>query len=123
MYLYLASPYSHDDSEVVELRYRCTEHAVAVLLQQGVAVYSPIVHCHYLARIHGMPTDAKFWERYNQRMLAPAKKLLVLQLEDWEKSIGVRGEINYAVTHCKPILYRRFKEICGLDYSVDDYML
>lgn len=123
MYLYLASPYSHENPEVVEFRYKLAEHVTAVLLQQNVAVYSPIVHCHYLARAHGMPTDAEFWRRYNMRMLAPARKLIVLQLEGWESSIGVGQEIDYARIHCKPILYRKLKEVLSHDYTADDYML
>lgn len=123
MYLYLASPYSHEDPEVVEFRYKTTEYCTAVLLRQGVAVYSPIVHCHHLARAHGMPTDAEFWQKYNQRMLSPARKLIVLQLDGWSESIGIQGEVDYARTHCKPILYRRLKEILSFDYSTDDYML
>lgn len=123
MYLYLASPYSHENPEVMKLRYLSAMDATAYLLKQNVAVYSPIVHCHEIANVHELPKDFEFWMKYNYRMLSPARKLLVLTIDGWEKSTGVRAEITYALTHCKPVLYRTPREIADNYYSADDYML
>lgn len=123
MYLYLASPYSHDDKEIEHMRYLGALNATAHLISRHVAIYSPIVHCHELARAAELPTDFEFWMRYNYRMLSAARKLLVLKLDGWEFSVGVRAEITYALTHCKPVLYRTPLEIFNDDYTTDDYML
>mgnify|MGYP001810783450 CR=1 FL=1 len=123
MFLYLASPYSHDNPEIMQMRYFGAMDATAHLLKQHVAVYSPIVHCHEIAKVHELPTDFEFWMRYNYRMLSAARKLLVLTLDGWDKSVGVRAEITYALTHCKPVLYRTPVEIMDNFYSHDEYML
>jgi hypothetical protein len=120
MYIYLASPYSSTNPGLVQFRYTETERVTAELLMYGIPVYSPIVHCHHLATAHGIPTDAEFWYRYNMRMLSPAKKLLVLKLDGWEKSIGIRGEMDYARTHGKPIMYIAPHEVAH--YSETEYL-
>ncbi len=105
MYHYLASPYSHVSPDTMEKRFQAAELATATFLLSDVAVYSPIVHCHQLGKMHNLPTDFKFWMRYNYRMLSPALSLIVLKISGWEESIGVQAEIEYAVTHGKPVRY------------------
>lgn len=122
MYLYLASPYSGTADEM-HSRFEAAELATTHLLTAGAAIYSPIVHCHALAAKHGLQTDFEFWMRYNYRMLAPAKKLLVLAIDGWSESRGVAAEIEYARTHGKPVLIRKLGEILRNDYTADDYML
>lgn len=105
MYHYLASPYTHVSPDIMRKRYEAAEAATAILLIGDIAVYSPIVHCHTLAVTHDLPKDFNFWMRYNYRMLSPAKSLLVLKIDGWEASTGVRAEIEYAITHGKPVCY------------------
>lgn len=105
MFIYLASPYSSTDPELVKERFLTTERATAKLMQRGITVYSPIVHCHEIATKFSMPTDAEYWQRFNHRFISVARKLLVLTLDGWEQSLGVRDEIRYAITHMKPIDY------------------
>lgn len=102
-YIYLASPYSHSDSGVVERRFLAACRATAHLLNSGLVVFSPIVHCHPLAKAHGLPGDFKFWRTYNWWMLAPASELKILRLEGWQISEGVTGERDIAKQYNKPI--------------------
>lgn len=95
-FIYLASPYSHKDHVVMEERFRAVEAATAELLRNEQRVYSPIVHCHELAKRHRLPTTAKYWEAYNFAMLARAAKLYVLTIPGWDESIGVTGEMKFA---------------------------
>ena len=91
-YLYLGSPYTHPDPFIMEERYlRALRVLHGMLLRQEWA-YSPIVHCHELAKIGGLPRDAKFWEAYDFAMLAGASKFLVLRIEGWEASKGLAAE-------------------------------
>ena len=103
--IYLASPYSHKNKAVEELRYRYTEAHVAMLLANGNMIYSPIVHCHHLATNHTLPTDAKFWQRYNYHMIELADELHVLKLGGWDSSVGVAGEIAKAKEIGIPVHY------------------
>jgi hypothetical protein len=95
-YRYLASPYSHPEPAMMDLRYCEARDALAWLLNRQIWAYSPIVHCHDLALIHQMPTDAEFWREYNETMLRSASALLVLTIDGWSKSKGIAGEIAFA---------------------------
>jgi hypothetical protein len=95
-YVYLASPYSHPDESIMEARFVAAEAATARLLRRSVWVYSPIVHCHELAKKFDLPKDFVFWQEYNFAMIRGAAKLYVLRIDGWEASKGVTAEIAYA---------------------------
>jgi len=59
-------------------------------------VYSPIVHCHQLAKLFDLPFDANFWHNYNFAMLERAGDFALLKLPGWNASIGVADEIEEA---------------------------
>jgi len=103
MIWYLVSPYSHKDPAVVEERFHRTQQATEWLLEQKIWVYSPIVHCHELARKFKFPTDAKFWEDYNYSMIGQLSGVLVLLLPNWQDSKGVAAEVKHALQLGKPI--------------------
>jgi hypothetical protein len=94
--IYLASPYSHTNPEVVLERFQEAEIATATLLKNGEKVWSPIVHCHALACAYQMPTDAQFWKSYNEDFIRRADEVLVLQIQGWDASKGVKMEIEFA---------------------------
>ena len=56
-YVYLASPYTHEDPEVMNRRYEQTAEWVANRLKEygGPVIYSPILHCHYMAVTYNLP--------------------------------------------------------------------
>lgn len=107
-YMYLASPYSHPDPFIREMRYLWTMRELTDMLKTGYPVYSPIVHCHELAKIGDLPRDAKFWMSYNFTMLAAAETFGVLMLPGWELSIGITEEqaeakrCNIVTLHIEP---------------------
>ncbi len=94
-FIYLASPYSHPDPGVVENRYQSVMAYTALLLIKKQWVYSPIVHCHEMAKKHKLPTDAAYWQDYNETMLRAADELYVLMLHKWQNSVGVRMELEF----------------------------
>jgi nucleoside 2-deoxyribosyltransferase len=102
--IYLASPYSHPDPAVRERRFRAACSAAAFLLQAGHAVFSPIAHGHVLAE-HGLPTDWSFWQRYDHEHLERCDEVIVLMLNGWEESAGVRAEIRRAHELGKTVCY------------------
>lgn len=111
-YIYLASPYSHKDPFIRELRYLRAMEAVVTLMKRGTTVYSPIVHCHELAKIADLPRDADWWEQHNFNMLAGAVELHVLTLPNWIGSIGIGKEILRATELSKPIIYLEESAVC-----------
>lgn len=95
--IYLASPYTHYDPFIREERYI---RACKVLAEQYLAkrlwAYSPIVHCHELAKMVNLPREASFWMEYNFYMLAKCSELHVLRIDGWDQSKGIYEEINEA---------------------------
>jgi hypothetical protein len=103
-FIYIASPYSDPDEKVRHARYTKAGYYLVRLLRERRWAYSPIVHCHEIARMHRLPTDAAFWAEYNFQMLEVAAELHVLQIEGWERSVGVAHEVAYARNRGKKIL-------------------
>lgn len=94
--IYLASPYSHQSFAEVENRFALTEQCTYELMKRGLPVFSPIVHCHQIATDYNLPTDAKFWEKYNMQFLRKADAIYVLKIDGWDESKGVAQEMGVA---------------------------
>lgn len=101
--IYLASPYTDPDPWVMEWRYLQAAKALTKLLQDKRWAYSPIVHCHELAKIATLPKDAAFWRSYDFAMLARSSRFVILTLEHWTDSIGVNLEMREAFRLGLPI--------------------
>ena len=104
--VYLASPYSHRCKKVEEDRFEAACKAAGGLIREGFFVFSPIAHSHPIAIRCSLPKTYSFWKRYNQSWLAWADMLIVLQLEGWKTSLGVKEEIIYAKEHGLIITWR-----------------
>lgn len=104
-FIYLASPYSHEDPMVKEQRYLAAAEALKTLLLNRIWAYSPIVHCHNLSKIWGLPGDATFWKEYDTAMIRACGGVFVLRLDGWSESVGVKGEIKLASELGKSITY------------------
>lgn len=104
-FVYLASPYTDPDPLVRQMRYLAAASTLRTLLLNRVWTYSPIVHCHELSQIWGMPHDAAFWLEYDSLMIERAHSVAVLTLAGWERSSGVKGEILLATNLGKPVTY------------------
>ncbi|MCC7424464.1 MAG: DUF1937 family protein [Planctomycetaceae bacterium] len=102
--IYLASPYTHPDTQVREQRFREACRATAGLMLAGHAVFSPILHSHPLVG-HGLPAAWDFWERIDREHLQRCDEVLVLMLDGWEESVGVAAEIRIAGELGKPVGY------------------
>lgn len=92
--IYLASPYSHPNPAVRELRYEVARLATANLLREGLAVFSPIVYGKSMEKMLG--TDYLSWKRINDAMLEASTGMIVLKLDGWEESKGIAYEIDKA---------------------------
>lgn len=94
--IYLASPYSHEESAIQQRRFEQARTVTGWLIAQGKHVFSPIVHCHELTLSHDLPGDASFWHDYNISFLRRSDQIYVLTLEGWKESKGVSQELRYA---------------------------
>lgn len=94
--IYLATPYSHPNPEVMEQRFRAVNKVAAKLMEQGLHIFSPISHSHPISIEGNLPTNWEYWESYDRVFLNASQKLIVLKLDGWEESVGVAAEIRIA---------------------------
>jgi hypothetical protein len=116
-FMYLGSPYSAKDPLVREMRFLEAAEAMRCLLANGIWVYSPIVHCHQLAQIWGLPTDHTFWKQYDNAMISASRGMFVLKLPGWANSLGLKAEIAYAIEIKKSITYLSPGDVLNAAYT------
>ena len=95
--IYLASPYSDVDPNIMQDRYDDTQKACALLNTRHPmhTIYSPIALFHPIAALHNLPTDADFWWAKNRDAINSCEMMFVLTLDGYHESLGVAQEINY----------------------------
>ncbi len=103
--VYVASPYTHSDPNVVSERYEQVSRLTAKLVAEGMAAISPITYGHHLLEFYTMPSDWGFWMDFCIALLSKCDRLLVVKMPGWEESRGVQAEIRYAQDHGIPIEY------------------
>jgi hypothetical protein len=89
-------------------RYEEVKAFTAELMRKDLVPYSPIVHGHDIATTHDLPTDWLFWQKQCLAMLRKADKMIVLKLDGWDSSIGVKAEIDFC-------------ETCGIDVEYHEH--
>jgi nucleoside 2-deoxyribosyltransferase len=100
--IYLASPYSSPSQEILEARVEQTQKALAGLIEAGHIVFSPIVHSHPIANlvsfspINHAEGELSGWMAYDFGFIDKCDEVWVLKIDGWDKSRGVRAEIDYA---------------------------
>ena len=107
--VYLAAPYTLNgtSSEAEqELRVEQITRVANTLMQMGMNVFSPVTHSHAIQQQGSLTHLAtKDWLIKDLEFLSFSAGMFVLMLPDWEKSIGVKREIEYARTHKIPITF------------------
>lgn len=104
---YLATPYSDPNYDIVRLRYQQTEEYYFTLLSKGIFTYSPIIHNHHIAGRFKLPKDYNFWKGNDNAYIKKLDGVIVALMPEWDKSKGVKEEINLAKSLNKPICYYR----------------
>ena len=103
--VFVISPYTHDDEEVVRKRVEKAEEFIFHLTLEGTVAYSTIAAMHHLTTKYKMPSSYAFWRWHCRTMISCAKEVYVLCLEGWEESEGVTDEIAIATELHKDIKY------------------
>jgi hypothetical protein len=93
--IYLASPYSHEDKHIRELRYLQVTEYTAKQVALGNIVFSPISYGHILSEFKDLPTDFKFWENFCFTFLSKCDEMHVLKMDGWDISNGIDMEEQY----------------------------
>lgn len=102
---YLACPYSHPDRAVRVSRFEAANRAAAALMAQGRHVFSPVSHTHPICEAGDLPLGWDFWEAYDRAILACCCEVVVLMIDGWCESKGVKAEVGIAGELMLPVTY------------------
>jgi len=101
--IYLASPYSSSDPAKEELNYQEALKATVYLIKNGHVVFSPIVYSHKLHLMTSRTIQHNYWLDIDLSILPVCDTLVILTLEGWESSKGIKKELGAAYYLNKPI--------------------
>lgn len=94
--IYLAAPYSHAKPEVMERRWFEVSRAAAWLMGKKYTVISPVSMGHPIAALSlgDVAPGFEAWKHTCLTLLASAELMLVLMLEGWSESAGIKAEVD-----------------------------
>jgi hypothetical protein len=113
--IYLACPYSDASAAVRLQRFEEATKAAAALIRQGHFVFSPITMTHPID-LEMAGTDetlgSDFWVAFDEAFMERCDLFVLLPLEGWQKSKGVRREMEFFQAARKPLM------VLSDDYSL-----
>jgi nucleoside 2-deoxyribosyltransferase len=112
-YTYIASPYTDEDNRLRQKRYEAVCAVCAHYTDHGVIVFSPIAHWHPIAANFKLPKHFDFWSKLNFTFIERADSLIVAKIDGWDKSKGVKAEVEYALTLGKEVEYFNMEHLHG----------
>lgn len=95
--IYLACPYSHPDDRVRRARYQAINKIAAQMMAAGLHIFSPISHTRPIALAGDLPHGWEYWQSYDRAILSACCLLIVVQLDGYGMSKGIKGEIDIAL--------------------------
>lgn len=102
---YFASPYSHKQGLIRDLRYEITIYFASELINKGFTLFEPIAMCHEKSYRHDLPTGYKFWQTRDREFIDRCDATLVLNMHGVKTSVGVQDEIQYTLDQGKEVIY------------------
>lgn len=109
-FVYVASPYSSASMDIMQERFEAVERFASTLLIKGISAYSPIVHCHELAKKYKLPATFGFWQQHDHNMISRSNAMYVLCIDGWKESVGIQSEIEFADENYIPVIYFKLRE-------------
>jgi hypothetical protein len=107
--IYLAIPYSHPDSDVMQKRFEVANMMAGMLMNMGYLVFSPISHSHPIEQAlivnGGIKRPWEFWKKQDESFVRWCDEVYVGTVEGWKESVGVNAEIKIAQELNKPIFF------------------
>lgn len=101
--IYIAAPYGNASDDVIECRIYKVEKYLAYLMSTGQNAISPLLMHHVLDKGFTLPTDFKFWGNFCLSLLKNCDKMIVLKLDGWVESRGVKEEVDFCYENNIPV--------------------
>jgi len=107
--IYLAGPITppKDKPELYLERIRAHARCAVHLQSRGeVDIYSPASETHGFVELGGMSgTTWEDWRGKDLNQLSRCDEIYVMLLDGWKESLGVRGEVKYALKNNIPVSF------------------
>lgn len=102
-YWYLATPYTRYHAGI-HMAFVDSARVAGDLIAVGVPIFSPIAHTHPIACYADLdPKDHNIWLPADAALMNKAYGLLIVVLDGWDESKGVKHEIEAFQAAGKPI--------------------
>lgn len=120
-YFYISNPYNGTDAQREE-RAQIAAKVCGLLLKKDIHAWSPIVHNHAMMKTFNQFTleerQTKILD-FDFSLLKASKGMIVLKIDGWKESFGVKAEIELCQQLSIPIKYLDPKELeAGVDPAV-----
>lgn len=103
--VFVSFPYAHPNTDIIRKRVHTAEKYTASLIREHKVVYSTIIANESLVYKFGIPFDYSYWKEHCQKFVSVSSEVHVLCFDGWDKSIGVRDEIETATKFGIPLVY------------------
>lgn len=112
-YWYLASPYRAYDpgamyktaEDRLQAAFEAACRFAARLMDFEVNVFSPVAHCHHIAKFTELSKHSDAWLQIQKPYMEGAKGLLIGRLPGWENSTGLAYERRHFIWTEKPCFF------------------
>ena len=122
--VYLASPYTHENPDILIQRFHEAVDCCGWLMNnvKNTCFYSPIAHTHPIALRCQLPIFWEFWKQFDECMLSRCSEIWVLKIDGWDKSTGVKAELEIARKFGLPVVFihkteNGYQRTISLDHS------
>ena len=105
-FIYIISPYTHENEAIMDTRAYIVTHALSILLEMrpDAILFSPIVQYHQAAVYNPkIPRDAEHWRSVNMFYMELADEAIVVNMSDIKHSKGCKFEITWFLDNFIPI--------------------
>jgi hypothetical protein len=112
-YFYISNPYNGTSAQKEE-RARVAAVVCGILLKRGIHAWSPIVHNHAMMKVFDRFTLEERRStilEFDFTLLRSAKGMIVLTIDGWNSSHGVRAELDLCKKLSIPVHYLDPKEL------------
>ncbi len=101
--IYLCCPFTHGDPAVQAYRYKMSCKAASKLFAAGIVCFNPLANSVPAAEFGGCDLSHEKWLAIDLEILRRADELLVVGLDGWTESRGVKSELFEALALAKPV--------------------
>ena len=111
MVVYLASPFSHKSPDIQRERYLKACRATAKLIAARVPVFSPLCNSVPAVELGGLDATHEVFLATDLPILRRCSEVLIVGLDGWSESEGVKMEMCEAFIHKIPVTLIEEKHI------------